>query len=150
MVWQQPIGIRTQGGLTTKAPFCGSLKEVVNAGKCSISSSWEAAYLSPEPRADLKYKSLNCSFYLMPEYFMLIKLSIKGLQCDKLYAHLIKEILPKQSQIWKALDNIQCKSNFRRFLNHWRACSIHSQPSSINWLLSLWLQVTLSHEWTVM
>lgn len=44
---------------------------------------------------------------------MLIKLSIKGLQCDKLSAHLIKKILLKQSWIRKALDNVQCMSNFR-------------------------------------
>lgn len=81
-----------------KHHFVALRKEVVNA-VLDLPSSWEAAYLSPELRADLKYKSLNCSFYLIPEYFTLIKLSIKGLQCDKLYAHLIKEILPKQSRI---------------------------------------------------
>lgn len=81
-----------------KAPFCSSLKEVVNT-VCSLALSREAGYLCPELRPDLKHKSLNCPFYLIPKYLMLIKLSIKELQCDKLYAHLIKKILPKQSRV---------------------------------------------------
>lgn len=87
----------------------------------ALAPTWEAGYLRPELKADLKHKSLNCSFYLIPKYLMLIKLSIKELQCDKLYAHLIKKNLWNRAgserllttySIWLILDDSSITGEF--------------------------------------
>lgn len=120
-----------------KAPFCSCQKEVVNT-TCALATSWETGYLSLQLRADLKYKSLNCSFYLIPKHFMLIQLIIKDLQCDKIYAHLIKEILAKRSWVWKALSNVQRMSNFRLRLIPQSLESLQcTQPTQLNQLTSI-------------